>query len=169
MEQLWSPWRSKYIDKFKHSDDSEECFLCAAAKNPSDDEETMVVYRKEHCFVIMNKFPYNNGHILIAPYNHLGDFVAFDDHILKEIIITAKESIQILTEIYHPHGFNSGMNIGRSAGAGVPDHLHFHVIPRWNGDTSFTATISDIKVISYSLSESYHSIRNAFFAKYGNY
>lgn len=169
MEQLWSPWRSKYIDKFKHEEDSDECFLCAAVKNPHNDIESMVVYRKVHCFVIMNKFPYNNGHLLIAPYIHSGEFTEFDDVILQEMIVTAKESIQVLKDIYHPHGFNSGMNIGRSAGAGVPDHLHFHVLPRWNGDTSFTATISDIKVISYSLEESFLSIRNAFINKFGKY
>jgi ATP adenylyltransferase len=169
MEQLWSPWRSKYIDKFKHNEDGEECFLCAAAKNFNNDLDSMIVFRKKHCFVIMNKFPYNNGHLLIAPNNHSGDFTSFDNEILEEMIITAKNSIEVLNEIYHPHGFNSGMNIGRSAGAGVPEHLHFHVIPRWNGDTSFTATISDIKIISYSLEESFLAIRNKFINKFGQY
>lgn len=169
MEQLWSPWRSKYIDKFKNEEDIEKCFLCEAVEDPKTDLESMVIYRNKYSFVIMNKFPYNNGHILIAPYEHIGDITNFDNDTLTEMILTVRESVDILTKIYNPHGFNSGMNLGRSAGAGVPDHMHFHVIPRWNGDTSFTATISDIKVISYSLEESFHTIRNAFIERFGQY
>ena len=170
MEQLWSPWRSKYIDNFKHKDGNDlDCFLCYAAQNPDKDHETMVIYRKKHCFVIMNKFPYNNGHLLIAPYNHNGEIESFDDEVLSEIMLTVRDSTRIIKSLYNPHAFNAGMNLGRAAGAGVPDHLHFHVLPRWNGDTSFTATIADVKVISYSLEESYHEIRNAFIDKFGAY
>jgi ATP adenylyltransferase len=163
MEQLWSPWRSKYIGSFKDEKDplGKECFLCLAAKHPQGehDREFLIIERYEHCYVIMNRYPYNNGHLLVSPYRHIGDFTELSDAELLEINIIIRKLVKVLTSLYSPDGFNIGLNIGRAAGAGFPGHIHFHVLPRWNGDTSFTATLADIKVVSESLDDSYLKIK----------
>lgn len=163
MKQLWSPWRSKYIGTFKDEKDpiDKECFLCTARQYPDGrkDEESLIIGRNEHSFIIMNRYPYNNGHLLVAPYRHVSDFLELRDEELIEINLTIKKLTQVLGNIYCPDGFNIGANIGRAAGAGFPGHIHFHVLPRWNGDTSFTSTIADIKVISESIEDSYYKIK----------
>ncbi len=163
MEQLWSPWRSKYIGSFKEEKDpiNKECFLCIAEKHPDGeiDSDALILERNQHSFVIMNRYPYNNGHLLVAPYRHIGDFLDLTDDELIEINLTIKKLIKIMTKMYHPDGFNIGANIGRAAGAGFPGHIHFHVLPRWNGDTSFISTLADVKVISESIKDSYSKIK----------
>ncbi len=165
MEILWTPWRSKYIETFKDEQKGEKkkgCFLCEAIERISEDKDRLIVTRKKHCFVILNKFPYNNGHILIAPYKHIGELKDLTSEELIELTFTLSESIEVLKQVYCPSGFNAGINLGRSAGAGVPEHLHFHVVPRWDGDTSFMATLSDVKIVSQSLEDAQILISKAF-------
>ncbi len=161
MEILWSPWRSEYIGTFK--DDSaitNGCFFCNAIDKIDDDKNLLVVARFEYVIAMLNKFPYNNGHTLIAPKRHIGTLVDLDEREMLDIMNGIKLVTKALDIIYHPHGYNIGANLGRAAGAGVPEHLHFHVIPRWNGDTSFTATISDTKVVSVSLVDTQRELSN---------
>ncbi len=157
MDVLWAPWRSQYIQGFKDEEKGLiklECFLCEAAVNdPARERELLVVARRKECFVMLNKFPYNGGHLLIAPYRHVGEIDELTDAELCDIMRVTQESTAVLKEISNPHGFNIGANLGRVAGAGVPGHLHYHVVPRWSGDTSCLAVISDTKVVSQSLDE----------------
>lgn len=155
MEVLWSPWRSKYIERFKDEDKhkDEVCFFCEAAESPDRDKELLVVARRDKCFAMLNKFPYNNGHALIAPYEHIGELKDIDAEVMLDMMNLVKETNEALEKMYSPHGFNVGINLGRAAGAGVPGHMHIHIVPRWNGDTSFTAVLSDIKVVSQSLED----------------
>ena len=148
-----------YIRKF--SEKSSECFLCKASKDQRDDVN-LVVHRGNRCFVILNRYPYNNGHIMVAPYKHTGKISDLDDDELMEMMQLLKLSIEVLEKEYRPDGFNVGLNLGRAAGAGLEDHLHFHVVPRWIGDTNFMPVISDTKVIPESLHESWKRIRERF-------
>lgn len=164
MEILWSPWRSKYIETFKDEDKkkSDYCFLCEAANAEGRDKELLVVHRNKLCFVILNKYPYNNGHSLIAPFRHVATLNDLTEEELYELFNTTRKTVNALQEIYNPHGYNIGINIGRVAGAGVPGHIHIHVVPRWNGDTSFTAVISDVKVVSQSLEDTQAILSKTF-------
>ncbi len=159
MKFLYAPWRMAYIRKF--SEKSSECFLCKASKDRRDDVN-LVVHRGSRCFVILNRYPYNNGHIMVAPYKHAGKISELDDDELIEMMQLLKLSIEVLEKEYKPDGFNVGLNLGRAAGAGLEDHLHFHVVPRWIGDTNFMPVISDTKVIPESLHESWKRIRERF-------
>ncbi|MFW5662854.1 MAG: HIT family protein, partial [Bacteroidota bacterium] len=162
MEILWSPWRSEYIKTFKDKKENEEpeCFLCSAANDPFEmDESNLIIYRGEACYMILNKFPYNNGHLLITPYRHTGNLFSLGEDEYSELGMLVKKAVKIIESAYKPHGFNIGINLGQAAGAGLPGHLHYHVIPRWNGDTSFTATASGTKVISVSLEETYDQLK----------
>ena len=159
MKFLYAPWRMAYIRKF--SEKSSECFLCKASKDHRDDVN-LVVHRGDRCFVILNRYPYNNGHIMVAPYKHTGKISDLDDDELMEMMQLLKLSIAVLEKEYRPDGFNVGLNLGRAAGAGLEDHLHFHVVPRWIGDTNFMPVISDTKVIPESLHESWKRIRERF-------
>ncbi len=163
MDVLWSPWRSEYIEGFKNENHKkEECFFCDAITNISESIERLVVHRSSHCFVVMNKFPYNSGHLLVAPNRHIASFQDLDILELTNIMSVLQVSEKILTALYKPQGFNIGANLGRAAGAGVPSHLHFHIVPRWNGDTSFMSTIGDIKVVSESIQKAQEQISLAF-------
>lgn len=161
MSVMWSPWRSKYIETFKDEKvgDEEKCFLCEAAADKEHSDELLILSRKEKCFVIMNKFPYNSGHLLIAPYRHIGEFEDLETDELNNMMKTAQESIKVLKSAYNPHGYNLGINIGRVSGAGVPGHIHLHIVPRWNGDTNFMPVLADIKVVSESLQGSIEKLR----------
>lgn len=162
MDQLWSPWRSQYIESFSDTTKKSACFLCDAALHPEEDEAQLVVARREHCFVIMNRYPYNAGHLLVAPYIHTGNLAALNSDILSCIMHTIGECSQVLTDVFKPDGMNIGANLGRAAGAGLPDHIHFHLVPRWNGDTSFMATFADIKVISSAMEDTRGKLIQAF-------
>jgi ATP adenylyltransferase len=163
MERLWSPWRYKYINSFKDENNTEsDCFFCDAVKSGTSTESNLMVYFGEFCIVIMNKFPYNNGHLLIAPKSHKSDINNLSDEELFEIIKLQQISTIVLNEIYKPHGFNIGANLGRAAGAGVPGHLHYHILPRWNGDTNFLPIIAETKVLSESIEDSFHKISECF-------
>jgi ATP adenylyltransferase len=164
MEKLWSPWRSQYIGTFKESEKKEEesCFFCEAIKSGIESIETLIVHKGKSCIVIMNKFPYNSGHLLIAPIKHTGSLVELSTDELNEIMSLQVTSASILQTLYKPHGFNIGANIGRAAGAGVPGHLHYHILPRWNGDTNFMPIIAETKVLSQSLDEAFELISSEF-------
>lgn len=160
MQTLWSPWRSKYIGTFKDSAAKckEKCFLCAAAQAQKPDEQSYVVARREHCFAVLNLYPYNNGHVLVAPNRHIGDFTMLCGEELTDIMLLVQETVVALKEIYSPHGFNVGANLGEGSGAGVPEHIHFHIIPRWNGDTSFISTMGDTKVVSIAIEDTWREL-----------
>ncbi len=147
---LWAPWRIKYIQGLS---ESSKCFICHSVKNPQDDADNFVLWRSERNIVILNRFPYNNGHLLIAPVRHIPELEQANDEELLEMIKLVRESQKALTLAVKPHGFNVGMNFGRCGGAGLPDHLHIHIVPRWDGDTNFMKVCSDTNVISQSLNE----------------
>ena len=149
-KNLWAPWRIKYVQGLSKSSD---CFLCHNLKNPQADDKNLVLWRTDKSVVILNHFPYNNGHLLIAPARHICDLEKADDNEMLELTKLVRESQRALSLVIKPHGYNVGMNFGRCAGAGLPGHLHIHVVPRWDGDTNFVNVCSDTNVISQSLTE----------------
>jgi ATP adenylyltransferase len=153
MKNLWSPWRSNYIESFKEEQSGGECIFCAAVEKDILDMNNLVVHKSETTFVIMNLYPYNNGHLIIVPKRHIGSIEQIttqESHELMDEIILAEK---VLQKIYTPHGFNIGANLGRAGGAGIEEHIHFHIVPRWNGDTNFMPAIGEVKVISQDLAE----------------
>lgn len=149
-KNLWAPWRVEYIQGLSKSSD---CFICHNLKKPQDDDKNLVLWRSDRSIVVLNRFPYNNGHLLIAPVRHIGELEQATDEELLEMVKLIRESQKALSLAIKPHGFNVGMNFGRCAGAGLPEHLHIHVVPRWDGDTNFMSVCGDAKVISQSLVE----------------
>jgi ATP adenylyltransferase len=149
-KNLWAPWRIGYIQSLA---DKNECFICKNIKTPQDDDKNLVLWRSKNCIAIMNRFPYNNGHLLIAPARHIPDFSDATDEELLEMTKLTRDAQKVLSVAIKPHGFNVGINFGRCAGAGLPDHMHIHVVPRWNGDTNFVRTCSDTYLISQSIEE----------------
>ncbi|MFZ1978431.1 MAG: HIT domain-containing protein [Bacteroidota bacterium] len=145
---MFSPWRSAYIDTFKENKKGRICLFCKMKREKKEDEKHLVVWRGKHCFVVMNKYPYNSGHVLIVPYKHASDFLDLSPEEHKEIMKTASRCIKILRALSKPDGFNFGANLGRAAGAGVDKHIHFHVVPRWNGDMNFMPVLADVKIVS---------------------
>jgi len=151
MERLWAPWRVKYVS---NPDKEKECIFCKKSQE-KDDKRNLIISRKQYCFALLNIYPYNNGHIMIAPYKHTGDIAQLGENELLEMFSLVKELEVKIKSILNPDGFNIGINIGKSAGAGMENHLHIHLVPRWDGDTNFMATISDTRVISQALEELY--------------
>ena len=154
MERLWAPWRMTYIKGIKKE---EGCVFCVKP-NQRDDRDNLLLFRGKTCFVLMNLFPYNNGHLMVIPYRHTSDFSDLDKETsgeLWELLCLCKKA---LTNVMRPEGFNIGMNIGRDAGAGIDQHIHMHIVPRWNGDTNFMPVIGETKVISQALSETYDAL-----------
>jgi len=156
-ENLWAPWRMEYIQKLSGADQG--CFLCKYRDQQEMDEKNLVLMRSEHCFVVFNRFPYNNGHLLVAPNLHTGDIDALSDECMLDMMKTLRKCKSILTTAIKPHGFNVGINIGRCAGAGLPDHLHIHLVPRWNGDTNFMAVCGQTDVVSQSMEDLYAKLK----------
>jgi ATP adenylyltransferase len=149
-KQLWAPWRLDYIES---ADDQPGCVFCLAAA-AGDDEERLIVHRGRHTFVLLNRFPYASGHLMVAPYRHVGEFGELEDDEALEIHRLAERGMGALAQEYGPQGYNLGWNLGRIAGAGVIDHLHLHVVPRWAGDTNFMPVLADVKVLPEHLVES---------------
>jgi ATP adenylyltransferase len=147
---LWAPWRMKYIQGL---DKSSDCFICHDLENPQDDGKNLVLWRSDTSIVILNRFPYNNGHLLIAPARHIPDLDQAGDEELLELTKLIRESQKVLSLAIKPQGFNVGMNFGRCGGAGLPNHFHIHIVPRWEGDTNFMSVCSDTDVVSQSLTE----------------
>lgn len=149
MKRMWSPWRSQYIQSFSSgAKRRRKESLFRSAFRSRDDRKNLVVWRGEHCFVIMNRFPYNSGHVMIVPNRQTADVQDLTLAELTEIMQTALKAMKALDTLMHPQGYNFGANFGRAAGAGIDDHIHFHVVPRWNGDTNFMPVLSETKVIS---------------------
>jgi ATP adenylyltransferase len=158
MEYLWTPWRYGYITT---TDQPGDCFFCAAA-NSAEDRALLVVHRGEHNMVILNRFPYTSGHLMIAPYQHVASLEGLPDPALTEMIRLARISEGHLRKLYRPDGLNMGVNIGRSAGAGVPTHIHMHMLPRWTGDTSFMSVIGETRILPEDLGVTWEKLRAAF-------
>ena len=149
-KNLWAPWRIPYIQGLAEKN---ECFICHDLKNKKNDDENLILWRTKNCIVILNRFPYNNGHLLIAPTRHIPDLQQASEQEMLEMTKLIREAQKALSLVIKPHGFNVGMNFGRCAGAGLPGHLHIHIVPRWDGDTNFVNVCSGTNVISQSLSE----------------
>jgi ATP adenylyltransferase len=152
VERLWTPWRRAFVEGA--GERSEECFLCKKAAE-HDDKRNLILWRGKTVFVLLNLYPYNSGHLMVAPYLHTGDLASLDAGIASEMMHVTQRSVAALQRAYAPDAFNLGMNLGRSAGAGVPDHLHIHVVPRWDGDTNFMPVTSDTKVLPETLDQTY--------------
>lgn len=150
-QRLWAPWRMEYILDDKKPDD---CIFCTKPEDEND-RENLILHRGEKIFIMMNRYPYNNGHLLISPYNHVSDVDSLSDEEMLEISQVTKRSVKILKEVMHPEGFNLGINMGKAAGAGIESHIHTHIVPRWNGDTNFMPVIADVRVMPELLDETY--------------
>jgi ATP adenylyltransferase len=161
LQRLWSPWRSKYIASGVDAQ-AEGCVFCRMAANPDQDAENFVIYRGEHSFVVLNLYPYITGHLMIVPYLHTSEFDALAKEISDEMMDLAKRSQTALRAVYSPSGFNMGMNLGSAAGAGIADHLHIHLLPRWSGDTNFMTTVGESRVIPEALEVTYEKLRRKF-------
>lgn len=153
---LWAPWRIKYIQGLSRKS---ACFLCDYIRQPDGDRDNLVLWRTRHSMVVFNRFPYNNGHLLITPLRHIASLDQADEAEQLDLIKLIRECQKVLGLSVRPHGFNVGMNFGRCAGAGLPDHLHIHVVPRWDGDTNYMHVCSDTDVISQSLTELYDQMK----------
>ncbi len=154
MENLWAPWRIEYILSKKASG----CIFCDKPQE-NKDEENMILYRGKHHFIIMNAFPYNNGHMMVVPYRHTSTLEGWSAEEQKEFMELADLAVDLLKRLMRPDGFNLGINMGLVAGAGVADHIHLHVVPRWNGDTNFMPVLADTRVISEHLRATYQNLR----------
>jgi ATP adenylyltransferase len=158
MDYLWSPWRYQYVSK---SEPAAECIFCVKASEDRD-KENHIVHRGALNFVILNLYPYSTGHMMIAPYEHVATLEAAPEPALHEMMQLARRAEVHLREVYRPQGFNLGMNVGESAGAGVPGHIHMHVLPRWSGDTNFMTTVAETRVLPESLDVTFEKLKKAF-------
>ncbi len=157
MKHLWSPWRIDYILGPK----PDECVFCLP-ESADEDAERLVLHRGRRCFVIMNRFPYNSGHIMVCPYRHVMDLSLLDAETSHEIMDYMQFCTRVLMECYHCEGINIGLNLGQAAGAGIREHLHFHLVPRWNGDASFMTIMDDVRTMPDSLSNTYAKLKPCF-------
>jgi ATP adenylyltransferase len=157
MDKLWAPWRMEYILQEK----PQGCIFCDKPKE-NRDRENLILHRGKFCFVIMNFYPYNNGHLMVVPYRHTADLAGLSPEEQTEMMALLGSCSRILTQSMSAQGFNIGMNLGRVAGAGVDDHLHFHIVPRWNGDTNFMPITGHTKVLAQGLQESWDALVKLF-------
>lgn len=158
MKQLWAPWRMEFL---KGPNPEGGCVFCAVLKQ-SADRDNLILHRGRKTFVILNKYPYSNGHLMVIPNEHTSDFTALDPETLQEMHVLAQHGLNALKEAYGPGGFNLGMNLGTAAGAGIKDHLHLHVVPRWVGDTNFLPVLAETKSMPQHLMESFDQLRPYF-------
>lgn len=164
MKRMWSPWRSTYIQTFKDppkkKKSKKSIFIQALEEN--NDDKHFIIWRGKYCFLIMNLYPYNSGHLMVVPYKQTGRFDELTDAELAEIMRTTRRAIAALDAEIRPEGFNIGVNLGRASGAGVNGHIHFHIVPRWNGDTNFMPVLTETKVISEDMRTTMLKLRKAF-------
>lgn len=158
MENIFAPWRMAYINAPKKQ---EGCIFCDFPKE-EDDEERLLLYRGKRCFVLCNAYPYNPGHVMVAPYRHTAVYESLDDEELLELHRLGGRCIEALKSAMNPQGFNLGLNLGKVAGAGFDGHLHLHVVPRWNGDTNFMPVLGEVRVIAEGLNATYHRLKAAW-------
>ncbi len=156
--RIWAPWRLRYV---KNASKQDECIFCAKP-NLGDDRETLIVHRGDRCFVILNLYPYTNGHLMVAPFEHIGKMQEIAPEVIAEMMALAQRAMSTLEDIYSPAGFNIGVNQGRVAGAGVEGHIHLHVVPRWAGDNNYMPVVADTRVMPQSLEESYDALLGGF-------
>ncbi|HSE33639.1 MAG TPA: HIT domain-containing protein [Pyrinomonadaceae bacterium] len=161
MDRLWSPWRAKYIASGVDAQSS-TCVFCEIGKSDEHDNENFVVFRGQLNFVVLNLFPYITGHLLIVPFAHVGEFDSAPKDVTDEMMDLAKRCQTALREVYKPAGYNLGMNLGAAAGAGIVDHIHVHILPRWAGDTNFMTTVAETRVLPESLEGTYAKLREQF-------
>lgn len=165
MKRLFSPWRSEYIESFLNENSGEECIFCTAAEELPDNENSLVVYRGQNVFILMNRYPYNNGHLLIIPYRHISKIDEMNEAERLEVFTLLEKSVNTLEKSLSAQGFNIGTNLGKVAGAGIEDHIHFHIVPRWNGDTNFMPVLGEVKLISEELKKTKSKLINYFSGK----
>jgi ATP adenylyltransferase len=158
MERLWTPWRMQYVSSTV--DPPPGCLFCELPKR-TDDADTLLLRRGQHSFSLLNLYPYNSGHAMVAPYQHTADFEGLAPEIAADLFAEAQRLVAALRAEYRPHGFNLGLNLGQVAGAGIPDHLHLHVVPRWSGDANFMPLTAATKVLPESLQQTYARLRRA--------
>ena len=158
MKRLWAPWRMEYIAE----EPRPGCLFCRVIEHPEDRDAALVVWRPKGAIVLLNKFPYNPGHLMVAPHAHVGDLENLDEAQTADLMRALKRTITVLKAAVTPEGFNLGANIGRVAGAGIPDHVHLHVVPRWNGDTNFMPVLGEVKVVNEHLAQTAAKLSEAF-------
>ena len=161
MKHLWAPWRMGYIQKAKADPQADPCFLCRGLKE-QDDRENLIALRLPRSMVVLNRYPYNNGHLLIAPLAHKAHLRDLDDEEILEMQKTISRLLSLLDEMMKPDGYNIGLNLGRSAGAGLPGHVHWHIVPRWNGDTNFMTVVGQTRVLPEELPVTAEKLRPIF-------
>jgi len=168
MKRLWAPWRMEYIlDEHKH----DSCLFCDISKkektrvNKTGDKKNLILHRSKKCFVMLNKYPYNSGHIMVVPYFHTSSFDGLDDDVLFDLIKNMERSTDILKQVLNPDGFNMGLNFGKVAGAGMETHMHIHIVPRWTGDTDSMPIIAETRVMPEHLRKTYNKLVKAFSKK----
>lgn len=158
MDYLWSPWRYRYVSTASPSD---ACIFCVKAAEQKD-AENFIVHRGDHCFVLLNLFPYTSGHLMIAPYQHVATLAAASPASLAEMIALARRAEECMQSVYRPHGMNIGMNLGECAGAGIAGHIHMHVVPRWPADANFMTTVGETRVLPEDLDTTYRRLSEAW-------
>ena len=158
MDQLWSPWRMKYI---RGKNSPEGCVFCDAVKK-EDSDENLVVVRGSRAFVILNRYPYTSGHIMVVPFDHIGTFEELDDETCSDVMGLIRLGISVINRVYNPDGYNMGANLGASAGAGIMNHIHFHLVPRWNGDTNYMTSIGGTRVLPEDLCTTLERLKDAW-------
>jgi ATP adenylyltransferase len=157
VEHLWAPWRVEYIQQEKPAG----CILCDKPVEDND-ARNYLLYRGENNFIMLNSFPYNTGHLMVAPYRHVASLEELTDAELHEHFEIVRLSIKVIRQVYNPDGFNVGINMGKVAGAGIDDHMHTHIVPRWQGDTNFMPVMADIKIVNEALAETYQRLKEQF-------
>jgi len=163
LEVLFAPWRMAYIEASVKEGSPGGCIFCdIPARPPEEDAKFLVLHRGRRAFVMMNAFPYNPGHLMVAPYRHVCELSQLDEEEMLELMRLQARALEVLKRAMSPHGFNLGVNLGRVAGAGIPGHMHVHVVPRWEGDTNFMPVVADVKVIPEALGRTYEKLKEAW-------
>jgi len=163
VEIIWAPWRLSYVKEASKGKNRDGCFICEAYNSPPErDAENLLLHRGEKALVILNRYPYNTGHLMVCPVRHTGDFLSLLPEEMAEIDRLLKRSIEVLKRVYNPDGFNIGLNLGKVSGGSVDTHIHYHVVPRWQGDTNFMPVVGGVKVIPQSLDETYRLLKEAW-------
>lgn len=160
MKTTWAPWRMEYILSEKEKD----CIFCVKPKE-SNDKDNLILFKTKNIYIIMNKYPYTNGHVMVVPYFHTSSFDGLDGETLADIMKFTKYSVECLKKVFRPEGFNIGINLGEVAGAGIKEHIHIHIVPRWCGDTNFMPVIGDVRVMPEHLKETYNKLYAVFNGK----
>lgn len=162
MENLWAPWRMTYILGEDKQAQAQSCIFCVKEENTGPDKERLILFTGKLTMVMMNRYPYNNGHLLVAPRRHVPDLSSLAAEEMSDLLAKVRDSIEIMRREANPDGFNVGLNVGRAAGAGIEAHLHFHVVPRWNGDTNFMTVFADVRVVPEHLEASFDRLASYF-------